>query len=238
MNPFDLLMKEIRLRPGDPVHPSAGVPMKQRKAAAGRVHRIQDDEPPAPRTAAPKPQEQPMAYEPKGKVAALADAMRSDPGRIWSSTDVAKVMEVQQGAVSAMLDAAIRNGAIYRRLDNGRCQYALRPFLPAATPAPSPAPRIPVIGKDLKPATLTPQHGDETTRQAPPPAPTTPPAPAPEPDPVAEGSEEVVEFNAALWADGQLTMVGVTHTEDGGIVLDADQTRKLCRLLHGQGPEA
>ena len=50
--------------------------------------------------------------------------------------------------------------------------------------------------------------------------------------------EEQRPFNAALWADGELILWNVEMNEDGrSVTLNAEQTRTLCRLLHGQGPE-
>jgi DNA-binding transcriptional ArsR family regulator len=53
-----------------------------------------------------------------------------------------------------------------------------------------------------------------------------------------ESSGEKPKFNAALWADGDLVLVGVEMNTDGNsVTLGPDQVRVLCRLLHGQGPE-
>lgn len=50
-------------------------------------------------------------------------------------------------------------------------------------------------------------------------------------------AEKPPEFNAALWADGDLVLVGVALNADGhSITLSPDRVRLLCRLLHGQGP--
>lgn len=47
------------------------------------------------------------------------------------------------------------------------------------------------------------------------------------------------EFNAALWADGDLVLFGVELNPDGtSLTLKPNQVQLLCRLLHGQGPEA
>lgn len=190
-----------------------------------------------------------MAYEPRGKVGTLVDAMRADIGRIWTSAEAAKVMDVSQGALSAHLDPAIRHGTLHRKLENGRCQYSLRPFLPPPPPAPAPQePRIPEFRKDFKADQLPPQHGDETlapvvkpdTRMSWPPASTPAPSasPAPDPEPKALEETEEVAFNAALWADGDLVIYGAQENDDGSVTLSTEKVRKLCRLLHGQGPEA
>lgn len=58
---------------------------------------------------------------------------------------------------------------------------------------------------------------------------------------LAEGVEVDVapEFNAALWADGDLVLVGVKLNDDGAsLTLNPEQTDKLRRLLMGQGPES
>lgn len=188
----------------------------------------------------PNRQEHPMTYEPRGKVAVLADAMRKDPGRIWTSQEVAAVMNISQAAVSAHLDAPIRHGAIHRKLENGKCKYNLRPFVEAPAPALQ-QPRIPVFKTDFSEKNLPPQHGDGTIIPAAAPPPTPPPtqAPAPQPDPAAEvhaDPGEEVPFNACLWIDGDLHLYGLVELEDGGYAIPAANLVKLCRLLHGQGP--
>lgn len=110
-----------------------------------------------------------MAYEPRGKVKVLTAAMAADPQRIWSSPEVAEVMEVHQGALTAHLDSAIRHGAMYRRLVNGRCQYSLRPF-----PAEAPPPALD-IPRFVPPQMRAPREGSDV--RLPQRAPGTPPAP-------------------------------------------------------------
>lgn len=53
--------------------------------------------------------------------------------------------------------------------------------------------------------------------------------------PEPESDDDAPPFNAALWADGELTICGMQVNEDGGVTLSADQTRTLYRLLRGQG---
>lgn len=56
-------------------------------------------------------------------------------------------------------------------------------------------------------------------------------------EPEAEASDRP-DFNAALWADGDLVLVGVELNADGhSVTLGPERVRMLCRLLHGQGPE-
>lgn len=54
-----------------------------------------------------------------------------------------------------------------------------------------------------------------------------------------EGDEQQAdpEFNASLWADGDLDLFGVIELAGGGVRVPAAGVRALCRLLHGQGPE-
>lgn len=57
-------------------------------------------------------------------------------------------------------------------------------------------------------------------------------------EPAADADDGAPKFNAALWADGELILWNVEMNEDGrSLTLSADETRTLCRLLHGQGPE-
>lgn len=82
-----------------------------------------------------------MSYEPRGKVKNVLEAMRAEPERIWTSVDVAKVLEVNSASVSAHLDTSIRHGLIYRQIVAGRVQYNTRPFAPAYVPPQMTAPR-------------------------------------------------------------------------------------------------
>jgi hypothetical protein len=50
-----------------------------------------------------------------------------------------------------------------------------------------------------------------------------------------QSSPPVAEFNAALWADGDLVLYGAQLNEDNSVTLNAKQTRTLCQLLAGQG---
>jgi hypothetical protein len=44
-------------------------------------------------------------------------------------------------------------------------------------------------------------------------------------------ADEPPEFNAALWADGDLVIYGATETADGGVMLNADQVAKVKSLI-------
>ena len=79
-----------------------------------------------------------MSYEPRGKMKALIDAMRAAAAErpVWNSTDVARVLETATASVPAFVDPSIRHGVLFRKLENGRSQYSLTPFAPAATEAP------------------------------------------------------------------------------------------------------
>lgn len=76
-----------------------------------------------------------MSYEPRGKVRPLLDAMRASDRPVWTSLELAQVLECTPAAVPAYVDRAIQHGLLYRRLESGRTQYSLKPFPPAATAA-------------------------------------------------------------------------------------------------------
>jgi hypothetical protein len=78
------------------------------------------------------------------------------------------------------------------------------------------------------------------------PSPPAAPAPAPVKASIPEGAgaeteeaakeqEEAVEFNAALWLDGDLVIYGAIETEDGGVLIKKDQLDKLKRLITWSG---
>lgn len=72
-----------------------------------------------------------MSYEPRGKVKALIEAMGSDPRRVWTSDEVAKVLGVAsfRSTLLAHTDSASRNGALFRRMPaSGELQFRLIPF--------------------------------------------------------------------------------------------------------------
>lgn len=79
-----------------------------------------------------------MNYEPRGKVKNLIDAMRAAAAErpVWTSVDVAAVLQTSTASVPAFVDPSIRHGVLFRKLQNGRSQYSLQPFAPAATAAP------------------------------------------------------------------------------------------------------
>jgi hypothetical protein len=80
-----------------------------------------------------------MAYEPRGKVKDLADAMvaDADPRRVWEQAEVAKVLGVPNysSTVLQYTDSAFRNGVLFRRLVGGSCQFRLIPFDDPSAPA-------------------------------------------------------------------------------------------------------
>lgn len=192
-----------------------------------------------------------VGYEPRGKVKLLADAMAADPQRIWTSPEAAQVMEVHQGALTAHLDSAIRNGAIFRRLVNGRCQYSLKPFaavdaleIPKFTGV-APQMKAPREGTDVRLPSRAPGTPPAPAGTAAP-APTAPPAPTPAPTPAATSAptpapapEEttVPGLDEALEAEteeddepdafiscrtGEVVLVGLDPDEEGRITIPAD----------------
>ena len=71
-----------------------------------------------------------MTYEPRGKVAALLQAMQADPAREWNSTAAAAVMQCSPGAVPAFIETALKRGLLYRTTNNGRTLLSRTPFTP------------------------------------------------------------------------------------------------------------
>lgn len=71
-----------------------------------------------------------MAYEPRGKIKVLLDAMGAQPARIWTADEVAKVMGVQPYASTLVsyTHAAINAGMLFRRVMSGATQYRRIPF--------------------------------------------------------------------------------------------------------------
>lgn len=195
-----------------------------------------------------------LKYEPRGKVARLMTAMRARPEQLsWSAQEVANIIEVPKGNVGAYLGNAIINKVVHRRLDgSGGSEFSLTPYpLPPAPPAAAPVAWTP-------PRMTPPRGGAETgmasefklrtdfniaTSEA---LQKTHAAIEPRPFPnrvlpvetEPEELEEEVPFNAALWADGDLHLFGLLELEGGGHAIAAKDVRLLCRLLHGQGPEA
>lgn len=72
-----------------------------------------------------------MDYEPKGRAKLGVDAMDADPdpGRIWSSEELSKIMGVPQSGVPANLLSALNNRRVYRRLNgSGKLEWRRIPF--------------------------------------------------------------------------------------------------------------
>jgi hypothetical protein len=65
------------------------------------------------------------------------------------------------------------------------------------------------------------------------PAPTQAPEPEVEQELEGEAESEALDFNAALWADGDLMLYGLVELEGGGHRLDAEHVPALKRLLAG-----
>jgi hypothetical protein len=157
-------------------------------------------------------------------VKALVEQMRKQPERIWSSPEVAGVMDVVQAALTAHLDPAIRHQVIHRKLENGRCQYALKPFPVAEAPAPTPT----AAPTWTAPLMVAPRDGSDQIHVNPPPPPKpAPPAEAPQPE------EEVAAspFSFLIHDDGDVDMYGVIELEDGGVRMTPAMVAKLKRMI-------
>lgn len=194
-----------------------------------------------------------MSYEPRGKVGELVAAMRA-PGAIpvWSSAECAAVMGIMTTNLPAYIDAAVKNGAVHRRMENGRCYFSLQPFA-AEEARPATVLEIPTMSvPGWKPPKMTAPRGEAAPRvilrdPLPKPIPAPVPAPAPivvaaPPSPPAQPleteepepeDEEAVAFNAALWADGDLCLFGLVELEGGGHKVNAENVPALRKLLMG-----
>lgn len=179
-----------------------------------------------------------MNYEPRGKVAALINAMRARPQKeFWTSQEVSLEMDVHQASLTAHLGAAIRNGALHRRMDgNGRCQYSAKPFQPSE---PLEIPQF------IPPRMVAPREGSDIPLPSvhPTPAPTEAPAPAPapaaaeqepEPEPAPappqeeEEEEEQIQPDAFLSVQtGDWTLVGCEVDEEGRVTVPAALMAKI-----------
>lgn len=207
-----------------------------------------------------QPKEEPMSYEPRGKVAKLMEEMRQQPDRIWTSQELAAAMDLHPKAITSYTDAAIRNGALYRKLENGRCQYSLKPF-----PAAPLADGVNVSAPTWRPPTMTPPRGTSapipSLTAAPSPQPhrldaalavaavppqiaTRPPEPAPvvadasilegASADVDEGEDEAqaVEPDAFVSCrTGEIVIVGIDPDEEGRITLPADLVALIKRQI-------
>lgn len=178
-----------------------------------------------------------MSYEPRGKTKELLDAMRVDGAPVaWPSCDVAKAMGIAQSAVSAYTDAAIKNGALFRLIENGRALYSLKALPSAATGSTPPTATEPRPGSRpaWNPPVMVPPRGEASSPSAPAPSPS-----APAPDPVIEGDVEQaegIEFDANLWLDGTLVIYGAQENEDGSISLSATQFAAIRRRFAWSAP--
>jgi hypothetical protein len=193
-----------------------------------------------------------MSYEPLGKVKTLIDAMGSDPRRVWSSEEVAKVLGVAafRSTLLAHTDSACRNGAMYRRMPaSGELQFRLIPFEASAVETtstgwkppqmactrPAAGSVAPVPGARFVPTLAETVEVAASVAVAPSPQPTAPPQAAPAAAdasiPVAAGAEEVDEFNAKNWLDGDLDLYGLIELEDGGHRIQAKDVARLRRMI-------
>jgi hypothetical protein len=179
-----------------------------------------------------------MSYEPRGKLKILVDAMRAEPERVWTSPEVAKLMDVQQGALTAHLDSAIRNGAIFRRMAANRCQYSARPFEAPAAPAVVEPPKPPAF---VPPQMTAPRAGSDVPAPSRAPGPPRPPAPTPAPvlvpAPAVQAdaevleeepeAEEEVEFDYCVYRNGAMQLWGVQVNVDGSVSIAPEQLMEI-----------
>ena len=203
-----------------------------------------------------------MAFEPRGKVAVLVEAMRAAPEKlIWSASEVATVMEVPRGNLPAYLRASIDHRMVFQKVEDGRSFYSLQPFEPV-TPAKLLIPTMKKPG-DWVPPVMTPPRGTtgyvprqplpEPLHQGVAPQPAVAasvvadvekkPEPAdpskvrrraaPAPEPEVEAEQVPEAFHVCRWLDGDIDLYGLLETEDGAMRIPAGKVPQLLKLLGG-----
>lgn len=190
-----------------------------------------------------------MAYEPKGKVKTLIDAMDADPAREWTAADAAEVMRTTNGGVHAFVARAIEAKVLFRSLSNGRTVFSRKPFTEASCV--SRLPEVPTTANGWKP----PQMGC-TRPAAGTTAPTAAPTPASSPAPtvtlapterelslahsvvvakvVAEEEpqqDDAADVTWAQWEDGDLDLHGLVELEGGGHRMPAEAVRRFRKFI-------
>jgi hypothetical protein len=184
-----------------------------------------------------------MAYEPRGKVGNLVQAMRAEPGRIWNSSEVATLLETAASSIPAFLDTALRHNMIFRKLENGRTQYSLTPFAPVVPPPQHarvvdptwrPPQMVPPRGT---PAPMVAQAAPAPTPAPLPAAPSAPPEPAPvladasTPEAASAEVDEEPEVTWTMWEDGDIDLFGLVELENGGYRLPAEALGRLRKFV-------
>lgn len=109
-------------------------------------------------------------YVPRGRVTLLLEAFRDEPKRVWTTSEVARLIEVGHREVSAYVSYAIKAQVIHRVKRGRDVFYSLTPFRDAPKPPPAkprkPAawnpegdPRIPQVVAGWRPPTMVPPRG-------------------------------------------------------------------------------
>lgn len=116
-----------------------------------------------------------MPYEPTPKVKAVIDAMRAEPQKIWTSAEVAPILEVLRAQVPSYLETAVRNRVLFRKINrSGKLEFSAQPF-PVDPPATSEL-TVPTLSTWKPPRMEAPRAGSD--ERLPTRAPGSPPAPS------------------------------------------------------------
>lgn len=182
--------------------------------------------------------------QPDSKAGRLLVAMRESNRAIWTRRECAEHMGCDGFNVPNYLKAALAHGQVHADKSGG--QFSLQPFTATFTEGTSEpigsAPSDQVNGY-VPPKMVAPRPGSDVPAPArapgPPPAPVAEePAPAladaSTPEAAGAEAEEVApapEFNACVWADGEVTIYGAQENEDGSFTLSFDQAKTLRKLI-------
>jgi len=107
-----------------------------------------------------------VSYVPTGKVRPVVEAMAEDPGRLWTSAEIAEAMGVAPATVSAYTEYPLRHQVMFRGTRRGVTVYAGKP-IPIEAPAPAFQAYVP-------PQMKAPRLGSEQPRKGANPPPPTP----------------------------------------------------------------
>lgn len=80
-------------------------------------------------------------YIPRGKIVPFIEAVKANPERVWTISQIADVMGLHSRKVGGSLVYAERNGVVFRAKREGRLVYSGRP-LPDGEPPPVPKKKL------------------------------------------------------------------------------------------------
>lgn len=144
-------------------------------------------------------------YTPRGSVAAMIRwLIDQGEGAEVTSTELGAATGVEAKQVGGHLMGAMDLGAVRKTMRDGRNMWSI-------------ADRSVIVFEDR-----------------PPPSPAPAPQTEPDPEPVPEPEEsEPADFDAALWMNGCMTIMGGERLPDGSVYLQADEVARVRALLNG-----